>query len=161
MRLPFIPFKADSSFSIDNLKFENVDEKVVISGNLEIPFSKEGKAKSEILHDAVNVTSVLILYNLEGYPDIDLDFEIKDIPFNPFADDSSAFSIGEMTIENGTKKIAIIGSIEVPKSREGVETIIHFQEIVNRIMDKMISSDLPDVAEEEIEEGGEVDNPFM
>lgn len=41
--------------------------------------------------------------------------------FQPFADDSASLSIDELTIENGTGKIAVYGSLDVTRDKEGLK----------------------------------------
>jgi hypothetical protein len=39
----------------------------------------------------------------------------------PFADNDAAASIGNLTIENGTTKVAISGSVEITRDQAGLE----------------------------------------
>jgi hypothetical protein len=39
--------------------------------------------------------------------------------FQPFADNTTSLSIGELTIENGTDKIALYGSIDLRRDQDG------------------------------------------
>lgn len=38
----------------------------------------------------------------------------------PFADDAASISIGEMTIENGTDRIALYGSLDLARDKQGL-----------------------------------------
>jgi len=38
----------------------------------------------------------------------------------PFADDAASTSIGELTIENGTDRIALYGSIDLTRDKQGL-----------------------------------------
>ena len=40
--------------------------------------------------------------------------------FTPFADDAAATSIGKLTIENGTDWIALHGSLDLTRDRQGL-----------------------------------------
>ncbi len=41
--------------------------------------------------------------------------------FQPFSDDSASLSIGEFTIENGTDKVALYGSLNVTRDKIGLK----------------------------------------
>ena len=38
----------------------------------------------------------------------------------PFADDAASVSIGELTVENGTDRIALYGSVDLTRDRQGL-----------------------------------------
>lgn len=38
----------------------------------------------------------------------------------PFADDSASLSIGDLTIENGTDRIALYGSLDLTRDKQGL-----------------------------------------
>lgn len=38
----------------------------------------------------------------------------------PFADDAASTSIGELTIENGTDRIALYGSLDLARDKQGL-----------------------------------------
>lgn len=40
--------------------------------------------------------------------------------FIPFADDAVSLSIGELTFENGTDRIALHGSLDITRDKEGL-----------------------------------------
>lgn len=161
MSIPFTPYEKTSSFSVDNLKFENIDDKVVIHGDIEITRSKDNLKKVEDLHDVFNLVSGCVLNITKNNSDVAQSKDFEFIAFDPFANDTSAFSIGEMTIENGTNKIVIMGTLEVPLTQEGLDMILPVQAVINGIMDKMTTSALPETFIDDVEEGGEIDNPFM
>ena len=41
--------------------------------------------------------------------------------FEPFADDSRSQSIGDLTVENGTDKVAIYGSLDLTRDKAGLK----------------------------------------
>ncbi len=41
--------------------------------------------------------------------------------FQPFSDDSASLSIGEFTIENGTNKVALYGSLDLMRDQSGLK----------------------------------------
>ena len=42
-------------------------------------------------------------------------------PFMPFADDTAALTIGGMTVENGTDRITLSGSLDLARDRLGLD----------------------------------------
>ena len=38
----------------------------------------------------------------------------------PFADDAASLSIGELTVENGTDRVAIHGSLDITRDKKGL-----------------------------------------
>ncbi len=38
----------------------------------------------------------------------------------PFADDAASVSIGKLTVENGTDRIALYGSLDIPRDQQGL-----------------------------------------
>ena len=38
----------------------------------------------------------------------------------PFADDTASVAIGELTVENGTDRIAVYGSLDVTRDKQGL-----------------------------------------
>lgn len=38
----------------------------------------------------------------------------------PFADDAASISIGELTVENGTDRIALYGSLDLTRDKQGL-----------------------------------------
>ncbi len=41
-------------------------------------------------------------------------------PLTPFADDAASTSIGSLTVENGTTRIALYGSLDLARDRQGL-----------------------------------------
>ncbi|RYC30227.1 hypothetical protein D3273_19840 [Lichenibacterium minor] len=42
-------------------------------------------------------------------------------PFKPFTDDAAALTIGGMTVENGTDRISLSGSLDLARDRQGLD----------------------------------------
>ena len=42
-------------------------------------------------------------------------------PFTPFADDAAALTIGGMTVENGTDRVILSGSLDITRDRQGLD----------------------------------------
>jgi len=41
--------------------------------------------------------------------------------FKPFADDETSFNVADLTIENGTDRLAIYGNIDLARDKTGLE----------------------------------------
>jgi hypothetical protein len=41
--------------------------------------------------------------------------------FQPFSDDSASLGIGDLTAENGTEKIALYGSLDLTRDKDGLK----------------------------------------
>ena len=65
--------------------------------------------------------------------------------FSPFADEASSITIDKLTIENGTDRIALYGSLDLTRDKRG---LAHAQEL-KAILDQAVAllnnqADLPD-----------------
>jgi hypothetical protein len=80
--------------------------------------------------------------------------------FQPFSDDSTSFSIGEFTIENGTDRVALYGSLEVTRDKTGLKHAKALKAAVDAIV-KVLERDkaLPDESGP-TEAPQQVKNPF-
>ena len=80
--------------------------------------------------------------------------------FQPFSDDSASFSIGEFTIENGTEKVALYGSLDVMRDKNGLKQAKALKAVVDAIV-KALQQDkaLPDESAP-AEAPQQVKNPF-
>lgn len=62
----------------------------------------------------------------------------------PFADDSASLTIGQLTIENGTERIAIYGSLDVTCDQKGLEAARALKALIDRLVQVMEARpDLP------------------
>lgn len=52
----------------------------------------------------------------------------------PFADDAASTSIGGLTIENGTARVALYGSLDITADRAGLAQAHALQALVNAIV---------------------------
>ncbi|WP_062015875.1 hypothetical protein [Aureimonas sp. AU4] len=82
--------------------------------------------------------------------------------FEPFANDEAAVTIGGLTIENGTDRISISGSVDIPADKAGLEQAKALQKAVDAIVAALTAKgDLPEKAEaEEAKPAKKVRNPF-
>ncbi|EIM31106.1 hypothetical protein [Microvirga lotononidis] len=80
--------------------------------------------------------------------------------FQPFADDSASLNIGDFTVENGTDKVALYGSVDVTRDKAGLEKAKALKSVVDAIV-KTLGQDkeLPDESGP-AEAPQQVKNPF-
>jgi hypothetical protein len=80
--------------------------------------------------------------------------------FQPFSDHSASLSIGEFTIENGTDKVALYGSLDITRDKSGLKQAKALKAAVGAIV-KALEQDkaLPDESAP-TEEPQQVKNPF-
>ena len=80
--------------------------------------------------------------------------------FKPFADDSASLSINELTVENGTDKIAVYGSLDVTRDKEGLKKARALKGLADAIVKALEQDkDLPEKVGPE-EPTQQVKNPF-
>lgn len=53
-------------------------------------------------------------------------------PLTPFADDAASVSIGKLTIENGTDRLALYGSLDITRDRRGLAQAQALQAILDQ-----------------------------
>jgi len=85
--------------------------------------------------------------------------------FQPFSDDAASLSIGEFTIENGTDKVALYGSMDVTKDQAGLKQAKALKAAVDAIVNALEQNkELPDESgpgeSEPAETPQQVKNPF-
>jgi hypothetical protein len=80
--------------------------------------------------------------------------------FQPFTDDSASVSIGEFTVENGTDKIALYGSLDVTRDKKGLKQAKALKAAVDAIVRALEQNkELPDESGP-TEAPQQVKNPF-
>lgn len=81
--------------------------------------------------------------------------------FEPFADDASVRSLGGLSIENGTDRIAVHGSLDITRDRAGLDAARRLRETFEAIARALEGQDLPErVAEAPEAAPRQVKNPF-
>ncbi len=81
--------------------------------------------------------------------------------FHPFADDATARTIAGLSIENGTTRIALHGSLDIARDRAGLAQARLLQKTLAAIVESLEAEDLPErVAEPEDAAPRTVQNPF-
>lgn len=77
---------------------------------------------------------------------------------HPFQNETEAFTIGQMDIENRVDRVQFGGSLELTKDKAGLEKARQLKELVDKVVQALEAEDLPDVVT--IKEAGTVANPF-
>ncbi|MGU3454445.1 hypothetical protein [Methylobacterium sp. 391_Methyba4] len=81
--------------------------------------------------------------------------------FTPFADDAGVRTIGSLSFENGTDRIALHGSLDITRDRAGLEQARLLRKTLDAIVKTLEASDLPEaVAEAPDAPPRSVMNPF-
>ena len=52
--------------------------------------------------------------------------------FQPFADDSASTAIGGLTVENGTERVALYGSLDITRDKDGLANARALLDLCNR-----------------------------
>ena len=65
----------------------------------------------------------------------------------PFADDAASISIGELTVENGTDRIALYGSLDLTRDKQGLAHARALKALLDQAV-QLLEADksLPDAA---------------
>ena len=64
----------------------------------------------------------------------------------PFADDAASVSIGKLTIENGTDRLALYGSLDITRDRRGLAQARALQAVLDQAVRRLeAEKDLPAV----------------
>ncbi len=82
--------------------------------------------------------------------------------FKPFADDEAAVTIGGMTIENGTDRVSISGSLDISADKAGLAQARALKTTLDSVIAALTAKgDLPEKADaEEVRPNKKVRNPF-
>lgn len=87
--------------------------------------------------------------------------ETKPEPFTPFADDASVRSLGGLSVENGTERIALHGTLDITCDRAGLAMARRLRETLEAIVQTLEDRDLPEAVAEAPEASPRtVKNPF-
>lgn len=81
--------------------------------------------------------------------------------FAPFADDAAVRTIGALSFENGTDRIALHGTLDLTRDKAGLEQARLLRATLDAIVTALEAGDLPDrVAEAPEAAPKSVPNPF-
>jgi hypothetical protein len=65
--------------------------------------------------------------------------------FHPFADDSRSQSIGDLTVENGTDKVSLYGSLDLTRDKAGLARARDLRAILDSVVRTLeADGDLPE-----------------
>ena len=78
----------------------------------------------------------------------------------PFADDAAAQTIGGLTVENGTRAVALHGSLDIARDRRGLAHARALRAVLDAVVEALEAEDLPDAAAETAEAPTRKANPF-
>jgi hypothetical protein len=54
--------------------------------------------------------------------------------FTPFADDAASVSLGTLTVENGTERVALYGSLDITRDKAGLRQALALQAIIDQVV---------------------------
>ena len=61
----------------------------------------------------------------------------------PYADDAASISIGELTIENGKDRIALYGSLDLTRDKQGLAHAKALKTLLDQVVKTLEAGDLP------------------
>ena len=65
--------------------------------------------------------------------------------FTPFAEDAASASIGKLTIENGTDRVALYGSIDLTRDKQGLAQARALKALLDQVVQHLeAEKSLPD-----------------
>jgi hypothetical protein len=63
----------------------------------------------------------------------------------PYGDDAGAMQIGELQVENGTDRVALYGSIDLTRDKQGLEHARKLRDLLAAVVESLeAETDLPD-----------------
>ncbi|MCJ2044389.1 hypothetical protein MKK58_07545 [Methylobacterium sp. J-078] len=80
--------------------------------------------------------------------------------FAPFADDAAVQTIGGLSIENGTDRIALHGSLDITRDKAGLDRARALAATLAAIVAALEGEPLPDAVAEAVRPAETVKNPF-
>ena len=80
--------------------------------------------------------------------------------FRPFAEDAGVQTLAGFSIENGTRRIALHGRLELTRDRAGLTRARALKSLLDAVVAALEAEDLPEAVPEEPETGAPVRNPF-
>lgn len=78
----------------------------------------------------------------------------------PFGNDAEAQTIGDLTIENGTARIVLHGSLELTRDRAGLARARALKRAVDAIVRALAAEDLPQAVDDPPVPPQTMKNPF-
>ncbi|UOO90464.1 hypothetical protein LVJ82_05685 [Vitreoscilla massiliensis] len=80
--------------------------------------------------------------------------------FSAFADDSSSYTLANLTLENNGDSVSIYGDIQIARDAQGLQQLLELQHIINQAVATLqADAQLPEqLAAAPV---NEIDNPFL
>ena len=67
------------------------------------------------------------------------------VKLTPFADDAASVSIGKLTVENGTDRVALYGSLDLTRDKHGLAQALVLKALVDEVVQRLQAAEnLPD-----------------
>ena len=67
------------------------------------------------------------------------------VKLTPFADDAASVAIGKLTVENGTDRVALYGSLDLTRDKHGLAQALVLKALVDQVVQHLqAAGDLPD-----------------
>jgi hypothetical protein len=63
---------------------------------------------------------------------------------DPFANESEALQLDELTIENRTDRVSLYGSIDITRDKRGLELARTIKNLLDSIVKRLAQEDLPE-----------------
>lgn len=82
------------------------------------------------------------------------------LPFRPFAEDAGAQTFAGLSIENGTRRIALHGALDLTRDRAGLKRAKALKSLLDAVVATLEAEDLPEAVPDEPETAEPVRNPF-
>ena len=80
--------------------------------------------------------------------------------FSAFADDSSSYTLANLTLENNADYVSIYGDIQIARDAQGLQQLLELQHIINQAVATLqADANLP--AQLAAAPVNEIDNPFL
>ncbi|WP_407525556.1 hypothetical protein [Methylobacterium oryzisoli] len=81
-------------------------------------------------------------------------------PFTPFADDAAVQTLGDLTVENGTERVVLHGSLDLARDRRSLERARALRATLDAVVAALERADLPEEAPRPEAKTESVKNPF-
>ena len=78
----------------------------------------------------------------------------------PFADDEAASSIGGLSVENGTERVVVSGSVEITRDQAGLERARALKQLADGLVAELEAGMPQRLAAAPAAKVDEIDNPF-
>ena len=79
-------------------------------------------------------------------------------PFTPFADESMALQIGDLSIENRTDRVSLFGSVDITRDKIGLALAQELKGRIDQLVEALKSEHLPEKLD--VVPPTQVQNPF-